>query len=128
MTHTKPKNIKLYVDDLREAPKGWTLVTTVTQAIRVIFWYGADIKEISLDHDISHQVKVGELARPYPCGETFQAVAYFIKTFYTLDEHKPDITIHTANPVGAEALEGILEGFNVEIKMMKPANKLESHE
>ncbi len=124
--------MKLYIDDIREAPEGWTLARTINEAINIISMYGQEITDISLDHDISHQVKVGEVSRPYPCNETFKAVAHYIVTFWTLEFYRdktikfPNITLHTANPVGAERMEAILEDFEVEIKLSKPANRLEA--
>lgn len=120
--------MKLYIDDIRKAPEGWTLVTTITGAIRFIALHGAGTTEISLDHDISHKVSVGEVSRPYPCDETFQAVAYFIAEYYKRVELKtPKITLHTANPVGAETMKAILKEFDVTIKLSKPCNRLEDN-
>lgn len=51
--------MKLYVDDIRNAPdETWTVARSVDSAISFISQFGAEIDEISLDHDISHQVAV----------------------------------------------------------------------
>lgn len=135
---TAEKGIKLYVDDIREAPDGWTLVTTISEAIRFIARYSESISEISLDHDISFEVRVSGVYRPFPSPDTFASVAYFIGEKYTnrnsrhdlvsaLDDifmkNLPKITIHTSNPVGAETMEMILAnyGFKSEIKPMGEA-------
>lgn len=120
--------MKLYVDDIREVPKGYTLAKNISEAIKAIEMFMPD--EISLDHDISHQVKVGKLSRPYPCDECFCAVARFIKYAYRhkLDDDVytiPKITIHTANPDGAKDLMGILEQFTPEYIPCPPCNRLE---
>lgn len=120
--------IKLWVDDIRHAPSDeWVVVRTVTEAIRTIAQW--DVEELSLDHDISHQVIVGRLSRPYPCDECFCAVAYFVGATAKLDpkEH-PKITLHTSNPVGAEKMQRILSDFGIvsEVKMTGiSANRLE---
>jgi hypothetical protein len=134
--------MKLYIDDIREAPdESWTLVRTITEAIRFIARYGWEIKEISLDHDISFDVRIEGTYRPFPSPDTFAPVAYFIREKYKDDSTHfdammfnenmtnkrtvPKITIHTANPMGAEILEHIFAeaGMPVEINMMGEAHR-----
>jgi hypothetical protein len=135
--------MKLWVDDIRNAPDdSWTVARTVTSAIRAIARY--DFDEISLDHDISHQVTVGALGRPYPCEETFMAVAYFIAQKYTKNipagytrthiphesyqQKKPNITIHSSNTVAGEEMKKVLHdaGFSqIDHVPMGLANRLE---
>lgn len=121
--------MKLYVDDIRNAPdETWAVARTVRSAIACIHQFGLEIKEISLDHDISHQVSIGtKLERPFPCEETFASVAYFIGATYKEKVLPPKITIHTSNPAGAQTLEYILGqyGLHAEIKMMGLTNRLE---
>lgn len=120
--------MKLFIDDIRNAPDDtWTLVRTVTEAIRFIGRYWKDIEVISIDHDISYQVELNGLSRPYPSPETYQSVAMFIEVIYMFVPAKPKIIIHSANPVGAEAIKNILVGFPIEIKAYGPANRLESN-
>ncbi len=128
--------MKLFIDDIRNAPDtSWTVARSLSAAIRCIHQFGADIETISIDHDISHQVGMGALSRPYPCEETFAAVCYFIGEFY---QNKrpftqkgigviPHIILHTSNPIGAVAMKGILEQYDLacEIKMVGAANRLE---
>lgn len=119
---------KLWVDDIRTVPsEDWLVAKTVTSAIRAINMFFFD--EISLDHDISHQVTVGTLGRPYPCEECFCAVAYYVAAKYADKPIKlvPKITIHTSNPTGAEDMQAILKeaGIKSTIKMMGFANRLE---
>ena len=120
--------MKLFVDDIRNAPnEDWTVARSVTSAIRAILQFEFD--EISLDHDISHQVVMGGLSRPYPCEECFCAVAHFISQYWWgRDEtEKPKVIIHTSNPAGASEMGAILSqaGIKYEIKMMGLANRLE---
>lgn len=98
--------MKIYVDDIRNVPdESWTLCRTITEAIRCIAFFADDITEISLDHDISAEVRVNGVYRPFPTEETFQPVAYYISERYRTADTPPKITIHTANPLGAEAME-----------------------
>jgi len=121
--------MKLWVDDIRNAPDdSWTVARTATAAIRAIARY--DFDTISLDHDISHQVTVGALGRPYPCEETFASVAYFIAQKYNAESGRvkdPHIILHTSNQVAGDEMAAILmgEGIIAEKKYMGAANRLE---
>lgn len=144
MDSKEKKGIKIWVDDIRKAPDAsWITCKTVESAISAIARFGDEITEISLDHDISHQVRVGDISRPYPCDETFKSVAHFIgmriiKNFYKVqsmgdieDYWNPKITIHSANSVGAEEMKKILvddydlDESDVVISGLPPANGLE---
>lgn len=122
--------MKLFVDDIRNAPdETWSVARSVDSAISFIDLFGMQIEEISLDHDISHQVIVGEVSRPYPCVETFTAVARYMAEYYTreLAGRKPKVTIHSSNPMGAKNIQYILRDFGeVPYKPYGPANRLET--
>lgn len=126
---------KLFVDDIRNAPdETWTVARTITAAISAIATFDFDV--ISLDHDISHQIVMGVLSRPYPCDETFTPVAQFIAEKYRCaecshpkcdsGEHRPKVIIHTSNPAGAMRIAGHLADFEIERKESVPANRLET--
>lgn len=121
-------NMKLWVDDIRNAPdESWTVARTALAAIRGIARY--EFKEISLDHDISHQVTIGNLGRPYPCEETFMSVVYYIALKYDdWDEDMiPKITLHTSNTVAADEMTAVLAEKNIHCvkKLSGLANRLE---
>lgn len=135
---------KLWIDDIRDAPdKSWTVVRTVTEAIRMIAKFRWDV--ISLDHDISHYEKVGKEGwedvdqEVRACGETFQPVAYFLGEKYWISRKMSDvdkllagggisdesvhlarplagprIVIHSANPEGAREMQLILKDYGLE--------------
>ena len=117
--------IKLFIDDIRDAPEGWTLCRTITESIRFICNYGQSIDEISLDHDISHEIVVDGAYRPFPSPETYQAVAHYIAAFYGNEMIQPKITIHSANPIGAKEMHCMLiqAGFDCEIRAFEPATR-----
>lgn len=122
--------MKLYIDDIRKAPdETWNLCKTAVSAIRAIAFFGDEITDISLDHDISHQVTIGTgLERPFPCEETYQSVAYFIGAYYK-GKPGPNVHIHTSNKQGAEAMDHALGRFEfqgkVTITLSPAANRLE---
>lgn len=117
--------MKLFVDDIRNAPDdSWVVARTITSAINVLSMH--DFEVISLDHDISHQITMDGLSRPYPCGETFQPVAHYAG----LNHSTPKFILHTSNPVGARAMRMILvrHGYDdkdIEIRPYGAVNRLE---
>jgi len=120
--------MKLWVDDIRNAPDDtWHVARTATEAIRALARYHFDV--ISLDHDISHQVTVGALGRPYPCEETFASVAYYIAAKYVDKPASivPKIVLHTSNTVAGDEMARMLaeHGIDSQKKYMGAANRLE---
>jgi hypothetical protein len=104
--------MKVFVDDLRQAPPGWVLARTITEAIRMLDDFAVD--EVSLDHDIVFVDERGVFTGKH-AAEDFSPVARFIRALPS--EKRPTVVrIHTANPIGAIRLESILKGFvdNVE--------------
>lgn len=124
--------MKLFVDDIRPAPdESWMVARSVLSAIRALSHFA--FEEVSLDHDISHQVSIGgKLERPFPCEETFEPVAHYLHARAASSEipfqdwKRPRITIHTSNPVGKDHLLRALGGlFTVKVEMRGLANRLE---
>lgn len=113
--------MKLYVDDIRKEPQGWVRAKTVSEAIRIIATQSVD--EVSLDHDISHRINMDSIARPFPCGETFEPVAWFLRGI----KFSGKVTLHTANPIGAKKMAEILAdvGIQAKIELGMPVNGLE---
>lgn len=119
---------KLYVDDIRPAPEGWQQARTVTDAISFLYRFGEAVTEISLDHDISYAVEVAGTQRPFPSPETFMAVAYYIVEYFKGYDNYPKITLHSANPVGIDAMFKLFEdkGVLADIQPASRVNRLES--
>lgn len=102
--------IKLFVDDIRDAPEGWHLVRTVTEAIRALATAPVTITEVSCDHDITHHGMT--------CPETFEPVIRYIALMPS-DRRPLKVRIHTANAVGARKLKKIIQdaGIPVEVNL-----------
>lgn len=86
--------MKLWIDDERPAPKGWIWAKTSLHAIGMLA--GAPIDEVSFDHDLGGD-------------DTTRKVV-----LYLLDNDIPFPAIcrvHTANPVGREWLEGMINRY-----------------
>jgi hypothetical protein len=89
--------MKIYLDDVRPAPKGWILVKTASEMINYL--ETSNVVEISLDHDLGIE-------------ETGYDVLLYIEKKVVLEGYKaPLIHIHTANPVAR-------------IKMMQARNNI----
>jgi hypothetical protein len=118
--------MKLWVDDIRNAPdETWHVARTALEAIRAIARF--DFDAISLDHDISHQVHMDDLSRPYPCAETFLSVAYFIAEKYRSPRAAPVVEIHSSNSVASLEMVSVLRdaGITSKLKPSHLANRLE---
>lgn len=107
--------LKLFVDDLRRCPEGWTPARTITEAIRILSTM--DVEEVSLDHDICCQPPVGD---NHTSWETFEAVAWFLLAADPLGENIK-VRIHTANPQGGKRMAGIL-GLEYNNEIYDPKN------
>ena len=126
--------MKLWVDDIRPAPEGWTRARSVTEAIRILATM--EVSEVSLDHDISMKVMVGDVEsgysepRPFRSNETFEPVAWFLRE---MSRDRPEgrfpsfVTLHTANSNGADKMKAILADtlIDVRIQLSKPCNRFE---
>ncbi len=117
--------MKLWVDDIRNAPDDtWTVARTITSAVNALSKFDFDV--VSLDHDISHQVVMDGLSRPFPCEETFVPVAHYAG----LNHSAKKFHLHTSNPVGAKVMKDLLiyygyDAKDIEIRPMGAANRLE---
>lgn len=123
--------MKLFIDDIRTSPDdSWNICRTITSAIKALDMFWPVVEEISLDHDISHQVVMGDMSRPFACGETFQSVARYIALMkHHNPSWNPKISIHTSNYVGGSEMQTLLEdaGFpKPELIISKGANRLET--
>ena len=107
--------MKLYVDDLRKCPEGWTLARNNTEAIRLLAT--GYVEEISIDHDIcvpfSGELSSGVRRRLEIGKETFQPVVYYIIAM--VPELRPKkITMHTANAPACKLMVDLMHDAGIE--------------
>ncbi len=93
--------IKIWVDDLRESPKGYTLAKSVNEAKRLIEYCekeGIDVEVLDLDHDLGDYYPDG--------GDAIKLLDWLAERecFYP-------IKIHTANPVGRANMMRMIERY-----------------
>lgn len=89
--------MKLWLDDIRTAPAGWTHARSVNQAIAAI---GAaeNFCEASLDHDLGDY---------YLDGGDGRRLVYWMILTDSWPHHKP--TVHSMNPVGVYIMRQDIE-------------------
>ncbi len=94
------KVIRVWLDDVRDAPDGWTRVFTAHEAISLLEAGG--VVEISLDHDLGDDERHG----------TGYTVACWIEeAVATRGFEPPTIKIHSANSVGRERMQRAIESI-----------------
>ena len=85
--------MKLWVDDIRIAPAGWSRACNYDEAIALIT--SNKIEAVSLDHDLGEEKDGADILQ-----------------FMCQNDKVPDIVLfHTANPVGRAEMESMLEAY-----------------
>lgn len=97
--------MKVYLDDERTPPKGWTLVYTPLAVINLMKTNVVD--EISLDHDLGDDENIGT---------GYDVLLYIEKKVITEGFIPPIIHIHTANISARKKMELALESIKKHIK------------
>jgi len=127
---------KLYLDDIRK-PKteGWTIIRNYSEFVHHITIFGIP-DEISFDHDLgdsaieeyySNVEKNNKLDYDHISEKTgYDCAKYVVEKFYlenpdrenmkmgqksTSEIRFPTITVHSANPIGAQNIIGYLNNF-----------------
>jgi hypothetical protein len=94
-------SVKLFLDDVRDAPDGWTLARTVDECIHYLLTGKVD--ELSLDHDL------GEDAH----GQTGMSIIEWIEEEQNLGGPIPAvIRVHSMNPVGMNRIRDAITRIN----------------
>lgn len=86
--------IKLWVDDIREAPTGWVWAKNYDEAIS--FLRVCNVIQVSLDHDLG-KGKTG-----------YDIVCWLEAHVFDGTITNPKIKCHSANPVGRERIEQVI--------------------
>ena len=91
--------MKLYVDDIRIAPEGWTQAWNADEAVE--FLETGTVAELSLDHDLGDP----DALTGYDIMCWLEAMMYEEK--FSL----PEINFHTANPTGRDNMQACLDAI-----------------
>ena len=92
--------MKLWLDDIREAPDGWTWYTSPWTALRHVLCMEQEITEWSLDHDLGLDV---------PSGHDFLSMILTLIDRGCSIHIPENITLHSMNPVGRDNMLMVLE-------------------
>lgn len=85
--------MKVYLDDERETPQGWTRVFWPDEAINLLEAGGVD--EISLDHDLGDDER----------GTGYDVVLWIEEAVATKGFRPPEIRVHSANSSARQKME-----------------------
>jgi len=91
---------RVWLDDVRPAPEGWTRAHTAREAIALLEAGG--VEEISLDHDLGDEVT---------CGTGYEVACWVEEAVATRGVVPPKIAIHSANVVGRERMQRAIESI-----------------
>ena len=92
---------RVWLDDVRPAPQGWTRAYTAREAIALLETGG--VVEISLDHDLGDEAT---------CGTGYQVATWVEEAVVTRGFMPPTIHIHSANVVGRERMQRAIESID----------------
>ncbi len=96
--------MKVWLDDVREAPEGWIHVRTPEEAIDLL--RSGEVEELSLDHDLG-------LATPEAERTGYDVLLWLEEQVATgiWKNAVPVISIHSANPVGWRRMEQAIQSI-----------------
>ena len=87
--------MKIYMDDVREAPDGWTRTYSAHETIALLEANGRSVTHLSLDHDLGFCVAPG-----------YNVVLYLRERWENSGVEPPAVVlVHSANPVGRQSME-----------------------
>lgn len=103
---SKPEHIKIWLDDVREAPEGYCHCHSVNETIKKIIKCEKEyavIDEINCDHDLGDCASDG--------GDGIKLIDWLVKrkTYYP-------VKLHTMNPVGHENMQREIDRYRNETK------------
>lgn len=107
--------VKLWLDDIRDEPKGWTRAYTASQAIKIL--EEEQVEFVSLDHDLGFGPYKENSPEDNMSG--MDVVNWLIKNPQKVPPH---IVIHSHNWYRAREMANRLWESNIECKVM-PFNR-----
>ena len=90
--------MKVFLDDVRPAPEGWTLVRWPSEVIALL--EAGEVTELSLDHDLGHETVTGH-----------DVLVWLEEAVALRGFEPPTIRTHSANVVGREHMQRAIESI-----------------
>jgi hypothetical protein len=97
---SNPFAMKIYLDDIRQAPEGWVRAYWPNEVIALLAQGG--VTEVSLDHDLGDDQQ----------GTGYAVICWIEEAVVTRGFVPPNIAIHSANPVGRERMQRGIESIS----------------
>lgn len=98
--------MKVYLDDIRPCPAGWTLVSNFHEAICFIDDNWHKIEEISLDHDISSFYGNKEMTG-------YDVLMWIIMSIENGRKANFKVGVHSQNPVGVKKMLEVITQYEL---------------
>lgn len=97
--------MKLWIDDIRPAPEGYTHIRTANCAMKYISMHPNDIEIVSLDHD------AGDFGGVANGGDYIEILKELERLTHIrgMDFSNIKFRLHSANPVGVANMRAIIE-------------------
>ena len=92
---------RVWLDDVRPAPEGWTRAYTAREAIALLETGG--VVKISLDHDLGDETT---------CGTGYEVATWIEEAVALHGFEPPAIRIHSANVVGRERMQRAIDSID----------------
>jgi len=99
--------LRLWLDDRRPAPPGWTQVTKAEDIINFLSIFGDKITHISLDHDLGY----------YRTG--YDVVCWIEEMVIESGFIPPEIYVHSNNPVGRARMEAGIQSIKRKLQCIE---------
>ena len=96
--------MKVFLDDERPCPEGWTLVRWPDEAIELL--KTGEVTEISLDHDLGDDER----------GTGYDVVLWIEEQVFTRGFYPPKMSVHSANSSARQKMEAGICAINNERK------------
>jgi hypothetical protein len=85
--------MRIWLDDVRDAPENWVRVYTPKECINLL--KKKNVQEVSLDHDLSNDVK----------GTGYDVLLWIEEQVYTTNYKPPVLRVHSSNPSARQKME-----------------------
>lgn len=95
--------MRIWLDDIRTPPPGWTWAQTYDEAVTLL--ERGEAEAISLDHDLGDQNPDGRERTGY------DVLLYIVQLKMDGRPVPDDVRIHSANPVGVTRMEGVIARY-----------------
>lgn len=98
--------MKVYLDDMRQTPEGWTRTYTADETIILLQKEWKSITEVSLDHDLGPGTSDDN-------EQNGEAVVAWLEEECDRRQSSPPfyVSVHSANPVGARRMRQALHNL-----------------